>query len=133
MKKAFYFTIMTAALILAWGCGSDDDDIIDNPTPTPNQETKWTQETQAFPLQVDWSGNDPVPEWTDTTMRPSPSDYENWMILMVTLQEELANYANADISAFEGKSVVATGYTIGWYAKNSCVNFVAVSVAEAAN
>ena len=42
-------------------------------------------------------------------------------------------YSNADISAFEGKSVVATGYTIGWYAKNSCVNFVAVSVAEAAN
>ena len=100
MKKTFFFTIMTAALIFTWGCGSSDDDDNNEPTPTPNpdsnQEVTWTKEDKTYPLKVDWSGNEPLPEWADMANNPDPFDYESWMILMVTLQDELATYASDD-------------------------------------
>lgn len=112
---------MTAALILTWGCGSSDDDDNEEPTPTPNpnQETTWTKEPQAFPLNVDWSGNDPLPEWADMANSPDPSNFESWMILMVTLQQELAAYAsdNDFMGVFIGQSLRAIAkpaITIGY-------------------
>ena len=91
IKKGFLFTIMAVALTMVWGCGSSDDDDIQ--PPVPKNETAWTKESQTFPMKIDWSGSDSKPDWADFAKLPDVSEFENWMILMVTLQDELVAYA----------------------------------------
>lgn len=109
MKKGLLFAIMAAALTFVWGCGSDDDDeITPSPTPTPGTETSWHKEaTAVLPTSIDWSGNDGTPDWAAPSNAPDPANYESWMILMVTLQDELASYATANdyMGVFIGNSL----------------------------
>ena len=108
IKKGFLFTIMAAALTMVWGCGSSDDDDDIQP-PVSQNETTWTKESQTFPTKIDWSGSDSKPGWADFAKLPDVGEFENWMILMVTLQDELAAYATEDdfMAVFVGGSLRA--------------------------
>ena len=83
-----------AALTLMWGCGSsdkDDDNGGGGNTDTPTS-LNWSKAQGEPNWMVDLSGNESAPQWT----APSPEKYETWMILMVTLQPELAAYSSED-------------------------------------
>lgn len=95
-----------AALTLMWGCGSSDDDHDDPIQPQPTFQ--WTKTPGAPNWEVDWSGSDSQPQWT----APLPEKFETWMILMVTLQPELAAYSSDDdlMAAFIGNEVRALAH-----------------------
>lgn len=83
---------MAAALTMMWGCGSSDDDE-DDPINQPDNTLSWNKTgLTADEWHVNWSGSANKPNWT----APSPRGYESWMILMVTLQPELAAYSSED-------------------------------------
>ena len=109
LKKGLFLTLMTVALTMVWGCGSSDDDDDDIQPPVPGKETTWTKESQVFPLKIDWSGNESQPEWADFSKVPDNTLYENWMIVMVTLEDELAAYASENdfMGVFIGNSMRA--------------------------
>lgn len=65
-------------------CSSDDDD-------KPSGYTVGTV-SQAPAWQVDWSGNDARPDWQE----PNPSDFENWTVMLVQLEDALKPYASKD-------------------------------------
>ncbi|MBR5061814.1 MAG: hypothetical protein IKX24_06685 [Prevotella sp.] len=88
MRKIYYYSMMLAVLTLVWGCGSSDGDDPYTPEPTPAQ--KWVKTEGSANWAIDWSFNDPAPEW----VVPHPEQYESWMILMVTLQPELVPYSS---------------------------------------
>lgn len=87
MNRRLY-AVLTAALLMAWGCSSDDNDEPQgggNFTVTPVQPApKWA---------VDWTWNSPVPEWQE----PDPTRFECSMNMLVELNSDLASYStNAD-------------------------------------
>lgn len=47
---------------------------------------------QAPQWQVDWSGNEARPDWTD----PDESIYENWTMMLVKIEEALLPYVSAN-------------------------------------
>lgn len=110
MKKSFYNAIMmTAVLTLMWGCGSSDDNDPVLPTPNPSGETfTWAKTTATSELKIDWTGKETAPNWTE----PDPGKYESWMILMVTLEPELAAYISEDdmMAAFIGDEIRALSH-----------------------
>lgn len=80
-----------AVLTLAWGCSSSDDEEKNNDGPVTTNTT--FEATSAVPQwQVDQSSNQPIPQWT----APDPSKYENKMIVLVRLQDELVPYSTDD-------------------------------------
>ena len=83
MKTRYLLFGMLAALLCA--CSSDDDD---------NTPAGYTVETvsQAPAWQVDYSGNESRPDWQE----PNPSDYENWSIMLVQLEDALKPYVSGD-------------------------------------
>jgi len=70
-----------AALTMAWGCSSSDDDELEASTFEPCGKPTWS---------VNLVGTDNTPSWT----APNPSDYESSMFIMVKLQEELEEYSS---------------------------------------
>ncbi|MBO4811639.1 MAG: hypothetical protein J5552_08755 [Prevotella sp.] len=68
---------------------SDEDDDNDNGLVT-SSSTFMAQEKPSW--QVDQSANQQSPQWTS----PDPSQYENKMIVMVRLQEELVPFSTDD-------------------------------------
>ncbi len=103
MKKLFLKSAMLlAALTLVWGCGSssDDEDTNTEPTPvtpenpTPDESTNaaWTVVSELPSWTIDWSANDPRPDWTN----PDAGLFENWMIVMVKLPEDLIPFVSAE-------------------------------------
>ena len=90
MKKSFYYTTMlVAALVMLWSCSSSDDDENEEKQVTSYTETPATETPEWI---VDWTANDAAPDWK----MPEASVFENWSILMVKLQPELASYATDD-------------------------------------
>lgn len=94
MKNYRIFNIiLLAALTFMWGCGSDDDNFeTPEPEPEPGKGLTWTKTEGTPDWNIDWSGDDAPPNWTD----PNPGKYETWMILMVRLEPELAKYSTED-------------------------------------
>lgn len=88
MRKIYYYSMMLVALTLMWGCGSSDGGDDNSTNPIPGQ--KWFKTQGPANWAIDWSFNEPIPQWSI----PRPEDYESWMILMVTLQPELVPYSS---------------------------------------
>jgi hypothetical protein len=83
---------MAAALTMVWGCSSSDDDKED-PNLGGENTISWIKANgSADNWKVNWSGQDTRPTWE----APSPRGFETWMILMVTLQPELAAYSSEE-------------------------------------
>lgn len=80
MKTNYLVLVLFAAL--AWGCGSDDDD----------NDFTLTTIAGAPTWQVDFSGNEVAPDWPE----PNPSNYENWTIMLVEIEDALKPYSSAD-------------------------------------
>ena len=78
------------ALVILWGCSHDDDDPIDKDTPDTPKATLVSKGTPLW--EIDWQYNEQAPQWTS----PNPKEYENWMIIMVRLEDELAAVASED-------------------------------------
>ena len=83
-----YGAALIASLALMCACSSDDDDDKkeEQKTSSYNKETV----AQAPEWHVDMNSNDQAPDW----QWPDATHYENWALLMVTLEPELAKYAS---------------------------------------
>lgn len=80
MKKSILsISILLAGLFLG-ACSSDDE----------NENTSFTvKESDAVPSwQMDWSYNQERPDW----QAPQASDYENWAVLLVKMEDTLQPY-----------------------------------------
>lgn len=90
MKSKITTILMMAALATLWGCShhhDDDDDLV------VEEKKKATLVSEGKPQwMIDWTSNDPAPQWTS----PNAKEYENWMIIMVRLEDELAATASED-------------------------------------
>ena len=93
MKRFFYYSaLIAAALTMVWGCGSSDDNKED-PDLGGEKTISWIKVNgSADNWHVNWNGTDTRPTWE----APSLRGFETWMILMVTLQPELAAYSSDD-------------------------------------
>lgn len=80
--------LASATLPMLWGCGSDDDD--DDPTPQTGETYVKTDVGEAPEWKIDWSGNVTAPDWEE----PLATNYENWVILMIKLEPQLAQAAS---------------------------------------
>lgn len=86
---------MAAALVMVAGCSSDknDPDAPDNPDqPIPTNQREWTASESRPAWQIDWSANVERPQWTIS----NPLNYENWMLMLVRVQDELLPYVSQD-------------------------------------
>ena len=86
MKTIINSMLLAAALTVAWGCSSGDDS-------TGGNESLTTFEAAAAPRwTVEMHSNQERPQWEP----PTPSLYENKMIVMLRLQEELVPFSTDD-------------------------------------
>jgi hypothetical protein len=84
MKDFRWIMTFAAVLTLAWGCSSDDEE---------GDERVATFKSSTIPVWVvDMNSNQEPPQWT----APKPSDYENNLIVLLRLQDELVPYSTAD-------------------------------------
>jgi hypothetical protein len=94
--KSIKMIVLMAALTLAWGCSSEDDN-------NSSASDKYT--TVASPTApgwgMDWHSNDNRPTWT----APDPSLFETSMVLLMEIEEELMPYA--------GKNDLTSAYIDG--------------------
>lgn len=84
MKKSILsISILLAGLFLG-ACSSDDE----------KENTSFTvEESEAVPSwQMDWSYNQERPDW----QAPQASDYENWAVLLVKMEDALLPYISDD-------------------------------------
>ncbi len=81
---------MAAVLTMSWGCASNDDD--DNKGNGGLTGTSTFQASQQPQWQVDMSDSQERPQWA----APDPSKYENKMIVMLRLQDELVPFSTDD-------------------------------------
>ena len=81
MKTSIKLILYAAVLALACACSSDDETISTAPF-TAVQAPHWA---------VDWSSNDPAPDWQE----PAATLYECSMNLLVTLNEELQKVSSS--------------------------------------
>ena len=90
MKKIFLMLLFIPSMALLWGCDDDDD----NGNGSGNdQKTVLKEVSTGLPQwTIDMYGDEPTPNW----QAPDPSLYENWMIFMVRMQEELTPYVSDD-------------------------------------
>ena len=79
--------MLTAALTIAWGCSSDNND---ENVPTENPSTFAQAEKPTW--SVDFTGSDPQPQWTD----PDQSLYTTSTTILAKLEDELAAHYTAD-------------------------------------
>ena len=92
--------LMTALL---WGCGDDDDDN------NGDEQTALKEISTGNPnWTIDMMYNEPTPDW----QAPVQSKYENWMIFMVRIQEELNPYIADDdmLAVFVGDELRAVSH-----------------------
>ena len=76
-----------ASLVLGACSSSDDDNNVNDPKNAAYTETTVTE---APAWQIDWSNNQERPNWT----APNASDYANWTILKVQIEDALKAYAS---------------------------------------
>ena len=84
--------MLTAALTIAWGCSSDnnDENVPTENVPTENPSTFAQAEKPTW--SVDLTGSDPQPQWTD----PDQSLYTTSTTILAKLEDELAAHYTAD-------------------------------------
>ena len=83
MNRIKLMSILLAGLLLG-ACSSSDDDNTTNITYTevsPSEAPVW---------QIDWSNNQERPDWK----APDVSDYENWTILKVKIEQALMPFVS---------------------------------------
>ena len=68
--------ILVAALTMAWGCSSDDEEKLEGSTFIASEKPKWLANVM---------GNDDKPQWE----APDPLKYESSMFIMVKLEQRL--------------------------------------------
>ncbi len=122
MKKFFlYAMMMLTALTVTWGCSSSSNDDEDN-NGGGNQTTKWIKTSGSPDWKIDWFANDEAPSWNG----PVVERYESWMILMVKLQPQLAEYStDKDLMAvFIGNELRAVAKPAINLGDNKDVNFI---------
>lgn len=93
--------VMMSALLC--GCGDDDDE------GNSVQQTALKEISTGKPdWSIDMMYNEPTPDW----QAPDPSLYENWMIFMVRMQEELNPYISDDdmLALFVGDQLRAVNH-----------------------
>lgn len=102
MKKNILTLLLIPAITLLWGCGSDDDSS-DSPGATLKEASVGKPD-----WSIDLTYNEPTPDW----QAPDPSLYENWMIFMVRMQEELKPYISDDdmLALFVGDQLRAVAH-----------------------
>ncbi len=98
-KHLVSIAMITAVLILGWGCSKSDDDVNSENNQSGSNSEQTVHDWKWLPLSdfdksldIDFYGNDERPDW----QAPSPNDYENWMIYQVTLPYELRPWASED-------------------------------------
>ena len=98
MKKHLFLTaMMMAALTLLWGChhsgNHPDPDPDPEPGPGPVDPTPsspWLSVSEIPVWEIDWSSNDPRPDWKD----PDISAFESWMIIRVKVPNDIDPYVS---------------------------------------
>ena len=75
--------ILVAALTMAWGCSSDDEEKLEGSTFIASEKPKWL---------VNLVGNDDKPQWE----APDPLKYESSMFIMVKLEPRLVAFSTDD-------------------------------------
>ena len=99
--------MLTAALTIAWGCSSDnnDENVPTENVPTENPSTFAQAEKPTW--SVDFTGSDPQPQWTD----PDQSLYTTSTTILAKLEDELAAHYTADdqVAVFAGSECRGTG------------------------
>ena len=84
MKNTVLYSIVILLTSLALtACSSDDEG---------NDKHHVTSLTQMPSWQVNWTSDDERPDWQE----PSPSDYENWAVMLLQLEDELKPYVDKD-------------------------------------
>lgn len=89
MKKNILITLLIPMMALCWGCSSYDDE----KSGTSEGAIGLKEMSAGKPnWQIDLVNNEETPDW----QAPDPSRYENWMIFVVRIQEELKSYMSDD-------------------------------------
>lgn len=112
MKKTFYILTLAAALTLAWGCSTSDEPTDNNVVGTGATNSDVVFVKADVPTwDVDMRGTEEPPQWTP----PTPSLYENKMIVMLRLQDELVRYSTDDdvMAVFVGDECRALSHRSG--------------------
>ena len=81
MKRIELMFVLVASLVFG-ACSTDDDN---------NNDGYTVDEISEAPVwQVDWNNDQERPNWTE----PNASAYENWTIMMVQIEDELAPFVS---------------------------------------
>ena len=98
-KHLVSIAMITAVLILGWGCSKSDDDVNSENNQSSSDSGQTGHDWKWLPisdfdksLDINFFGNDERPDW----QAPSPNDFESWMIYQVTLPYELRRWASDD-------------------------------------
>jgi hypothetical protein len=86
MNNAKLMFVLLAGLLFV-ACSSSDDDGENSSNGPVYTETS---ASEAPVWKIDWTNNQERPNWTD----PNASAYENWTIMMVQIEDELAPYVS---------------------------------------
>lgn len=99
MKQTFRIMMLMAALTLAWGCSSDDDDqpqepevVEPTPEPTPEPTAVFTATEGQPEWLIDWTWHDETPDWEN----PDPANFEVRMYVVIKLDDKYAPYSTDD-------------------------------------
>jgi len=113
MKKIINSLMLFAALTLVWGCSSGDDEK-DSNLATDNSSTKSAatfEAAEAPQWSVNMYSNQAQPQW----LSPDPTLYEDKMIAVLRLQEELVPFSTDDdlMAVFVGDECRALSHRSG--------------------
>ena len=90
-KSLARIAIMLAALTTLWCCSSSDDDNDNNENNKKLRRSYVQTPVDKTPdWHIDWSYEDPVPNWE----APNTTNYESWVVFMVKLEPYLAEQVN---------------------------------------
>ena len=77
------------SLLCLWACSDDDDN---NSTPSEVDNANFIATSAPPNWQVDWTWNDPVPDWQN----PDPALYESQMYVVLRLDDRYLPYSSDD-------------------------------------
>ena len=109
MKTIIKSLLLAAVITVAWGCSSSDDETSNDGDYTGNAAT--FQPANAPAWVVDMYSNQEQPQW----LSPDPTLYEDKMIAVLRLQDELVPFSTADdlMAVFVGDECRALSHRSG--------------------
>lgn len=109
MKTIIKSLLLVAVLTVAWGCSSGNDETPNGGDFTGSASTFKVANAPAW--VVDMYSNQEQPQWQS----PTPALYENKMIVMLRLQEELVPFSTDDdlVAVFVGDECRALSHRSG--------------------